>query len=219
MWLMNYITKNSITAPKAEKGGVKSSGNTVSVDSSEEHRGIKCCVPYGFASVVPVGESAVVLPLANGEVSLGVLAKNVELDEGEVMLSSKGGASIVLKNEAGFLSTARRCSMRDTMIKNGDIVIGSSGNTVLLEGSDAKFQQAVLCISAKLGGFVYDRDFGSKVLLQDKTLSAKQTELLANESLAKMKNTYASVKSVGRQITIDLTVDDITREVQINGNL
>ena len=26
MWLMNYITKNSITAPKAEKGGVKSSG-------------------------------------------------------------------------------------------------------------------------------------------------------------------------------------------------
>ena len=107
--------------------------------------------------------------------------------------------------------------MRDTMIKNGDIVIGSSGNTVLLEGSDAKFQQAVLCISAKLGGFVYDRNFGSKVLLQDKTLSAKQ--MLANESLAKMKNTYASVKSVGRQITIDLTVDDITRKVQINGNL
>lgn len=48
--------------------------------------------------------------------------------------------------------------MRDTMIKNGDIVIGSSGNTVLLEGTDAKFQQAVLCISAKLGGFVYDRN-------------------------------------------------------------
>ena len=105
--------------------------------------------------------------------------------------------------------------MRDTMIKNGDIVIGSSGNTVLLEGTDAKFQQAVLCISAKLG----DRNFGSKVLLQDKTLSAKQTELLANESLAKMKNTYASVKSVGKTITIDLTVDDITRKVQINGNL
>lgn len=58
--------------------------------------------------------------------------------------------------------------MRDTMIKNGDIVIDSSGNTVLLEGTDAKFQQAVLCISAKLGGFVYDRNFGSKVLLQDK---------------------------------------------------
>ena len=107
--------------------------------------------------------------------------------------------------------------MRDMMIKNGDIVIGSSGNTVLLEGSDAKFQQAVLCISAKLGGFVYDRNLGSKVLLQDKTLSAKQTELLANESLAEMENAFASIKNVGRKITIDLTVDGITREVQING--
>lgn len=36
-------------------------------------------MPYGFASVVPVGESAVVLPLANGEVSLGVLAKMLNL--------------------------------------------------------------------------------------------------------------------------------------------
>ncbi len=99
MWLMNYITKNSITAPKAERGGVKSSGNTVSVDSSEEHREIKCCVPYGFASVVPVGESADVLPLANGEESLSVLAKNVELEEGEVMLVSMGEPCIVLTND------------------------------------------------------------------------------------------------------------------------
>lgn len=109
--------------------------------------------------------------------------------------------------------------MRDTMIKNGDIVIGSSGSTVLLEGLDAKFQQAVICISAKLGGFVYDRELGSTVILQGETLSVKQLELLANESLAEIENTFASVKSVGKTITIDLTVDDITREVQINGNL
>lgn len=120
------------------------------------------------------------------------------------MLSSKGGASIVLKMTAGFLSTARRCSMRDTMIKNGDIVIGSSGNTVLLEGSDAKFQQAVLCISAKLGGFVYDRNFGSKVLLQDKTLSAKQTELLANESLAKMKIPMQALSRLAERLRLTL---------------
>lgn len=75
--------------------------------------------------------------------------------------------------------------MRDTMIKNGDIVIGSSGNTVLLEGTDAKFQQAVLCISAKLGGFVYDRNFGSKVLLQDKTLSQSRPNCLPMNRLQK----------------------------------
>lgn len=109
--------------------------------------------------------------------------------------------------------------MRDTMIKNGDIVIGSSGSTVLLEGLDAKFQQAVICISAKLGGFVYDRELGSTVALQSKTLSAKQLELLANESLAEIENTFASVKETGDVIVIDLTIDGITREVQINGNL
>lgn len=109
--------------------------------------------------------------------------------------------------------------MRDTMIKNGDIVIGSSGSTVLLEGLDAKFQRAVICISAKLGGFVYDRELGSTVILQSKTLSAKQLELLANESLAEMENTFASVKETGDVIVIDLTIDGITREVQINGNL
>lgn len=75
--------------------------------------------------------------------------------------------------------------MRDTMIKNGDIVIGSSGNTVLLEGTDAKFQQAVLCISAKLGGFVYDRNLGSKVLLQDKTLSQSRLNCLPMNRLQK----------------------------------
>ena len=41
------------------------------------------------------------------------------------------------------------------MIKNGDTVINSSGSTVLLEGLDAKFQQAVICISAKLGAVSY----------------------------------------------------------------
>lgn len=109
--------------------------------------------------------------------------------------------------------------MRDTMIKNGDIVIGSSGSTVLLEGLDAKFQQAVICISAKLGGFVYDRELGSTVILQGEILSVKQLELLANESLAEIENTFASVKETGDVIVIDLTIDGITREVQINGNL
>lgn len=109
--------------------------------------------------------------------------------------------------------------MRDTMIKNGDIAIGSSGSTVLIEGVDAKFQQAVICITAKLGRFIYDRNLGSAVFLQSETPSAKQLELLANESLAGMENTFASVKKAGKKITIDLTVDKITREVQINGYL
>lgn len=103
MWLMNYITKNSINEPRAEKGGIKSTGSTVSVESSEEHRELESCMPYGIVSVPPSGEAAVVLPINGGEVNLGVIAKNKGISAGEVMLFSKGGASIVLKNDGRVL--------------------------------------------------------------------------------------------------------------------
>ena len=48
-----------------------------------------------------------VLPLADGEVSLGVLTQAHSLDEGELMLYSKGGASIVLKNDGRVLINGR----------------------------------------------------------------------------------------------------------------
>lgn len=104
MWLTGYITRNSMNSKNAVKGNVSSSkNNRVSVESSCEHKQLKTCVPYGLASVPPVGESAVVLPLEDGELSLGVVAKTHNLDEGEVMLFSKGGASIVLKNNGKVL--------------------------------------------------------------------------------------------------------------------
>lgn len=49
-------------------------------------------------SIAPTGEKAVVLPLDDGEVGLGVIKDSISLEEGEVMLYSKGGASITLKN-------------------------------------------------------------------------------------------------------------------------
>lgn len=104
MWLMNYITKNSITAPNAQKGNVTSANaDNVAVVSSGEHKKLRNCMPYGIFSRAPVGEQAVVLPLDDGEVGIGVVAKNRAVEEGEVMLFSKGGASIVLKNDGRVL--------------------------------------------------------------------------------------------------------------------
>lgn len=108
MWLMSYITKNSIAAPSAEKGEL--SVNAVSgtaVASSGEHKGLELCFPYGVVSVPPNGERAVVLPLDSGEVGLGVIAEGHALEEGELMLYSKGGASIVLKNNGKVLINGR----------------------------------------------------------------------------------------------------------------
>lgn len=104
MWLMSYITKNSITSPNAVKGNVKKNSNDgIAVTSSGEHKRLKTCLPYGVVSIPPTGERAVVLPLDDGEVSLGVIAKNMGLEDGEVMLYSKGGASIILKNDGNVV--------------------------------------------------------------------------------------------------------------------
>ncbi len=104
MWLMNYITNNSITAPRAVKGELSvSEANGVAVTASGEHKQLEMCFPYGIVSVAPAGEQAVVLPLEDGEVGLGVIAGGVGLSEGELMLFSKGGASIVLKNDGRVL--------------------------------------------------------------------------------------------------------------------
>ena len=105
MWLLSYITKNSLAPPNAVKGNVYENGTAVT--ASGEHRSLRMCLPYGIASIPPKNECAVVPPLDDGEVSLGVLADTEGLQEGELMLSSSGGASIVLKNDGRVLINGR----------------------------------------------------------------------------------------------------------------
>lgn len=105
MWLLNYITNNSIEPPNAVKGNVYEKGTAVT--ASGEHRSLRSCMPYGIVSIPPKNECAVVLPLDDGEVSLGVLADTDGLQEGELMLKSRGGASIVLKNNGKVLINGR----------------------------------------------------------------------------------------------------------------
>ena len=106
MWLMSYMTKNSITPPNAVKGDVQGNDGS-SVRSSGEHKNLPICAPYGVFSIPPSGERAVVLPLDAGEVSVGVISSADNLSEGEIMLRSSGGASIVLKNDGTVLINGR----------------------------------------------------------------------------------------------------------------
>ena len=99
MWLLNYVTKNSISAPKPEQGRIKGTVNgKVQVNASSDFRHLPIVAPYGIAYVPPAGESSVVIPVSNREVCAGVIAPKTNLMPGEVMLYSSGGASIVLKN-------------------------------------------------------------------------------------------------------------------------
>ena len=105
MWLLSYMTKNSLEPPGAAKGNVYENGTSVA--ASGEHRSLRACLPYGVCSIPPKNECAVVLPLDDGEVSLGVLADTSDLQEGELKLCSAGGASIVLKNDGRVLINGR----------------------------------------------------------------------------------------------------------------
>lgn len=104
MWLMNYITKNSMTVPIAVKGNVSNTNDgDLSIESSEQHKQLRACLPYGVYSVPPIGARAVVLPLDDGEINIGTISSTGEIEAGEIMLKSSGGASLYLKNDGTVL--------------------------------------------------------------------------------------------------------------------
>lgn len=99
--LGNQNTSNRISAEFAEisvckNGRVNTKGAVPIVNS-------QVIAPYGIAFAVPNGEKTVMLPVGNTAVCLGVVQQANNLQQGEVMLYSLGGASIVLKNDGRVL--------------------------------------------------------------------------------------------------------------------
>ena len=79
MWIAENLSKNSINKPTAESGNVVMSeiGNNAII-ASGEHIG---------------------LPLADKEVCVGVISEVSSVQPGEILLKSKGGAEVYLKND------------------------------------------------------------------------------------------------------------------------
>lgn len=69
--------------------------------------GISPVLPYGMIYSIPKGEKAITIPIGNTAACLGVLKPNENLEVGEVMLYSAGGASIILKNDGSVLINGR----------------------------------------------------------------------------------------------------------------
>lgn len=100
MWLMNYITKNSISDTRAEQGSVGTAcDGKIQVNASSDFRNVPIVAPYGIAYVPPSGEKSIVLPTNNGNMCVGIVAPLNDLKPGEIMLYSAGGASLILKND------------------------------------------------------------------------------------------------------------------------
>ena len=100
MWILNYITQNTIPDKAAEKGLIKGSlDGRVEVNASSDFKSIPIAAPYGIAYVPPEGEKSVVVSASGDDICLGTIIGNKGLKPGEIMLFSKGGATLTLSND------------------------------------------------------------------------------------------------------------------------
>lgn len=113
--------------------------------------------------------------------------------------------------------------MTDVKINNGDVVVDSTGRYEMISDKDALFQRAQICIGARLGGFIYDRQTGSDIrsIDSESEFAKENAELIINEALAQFENTTAAVKEYGDIIRLTITIDDESRdtEVHLYGNI
>ena len=108
MWISRYVTGHSFPSDSPSVGEVRSAGTKVTVSAATDHLGVECAAPYGIAYVPPIGARSLILPTDSGDVYLGVIGAPAEpLEQGELMLYSAGGASIVLKNDGRVLINGR----------------------------------------------------------------------------------------------------------------
>ena len=103
MWLSKMVSKNT-SASRAQKGNITISGSAdVEALATEGARKITAYTPYGYSSAAPVGEEVAVIPSDDGKIALGTKCKDAEIESGEVMITSLGGAKIILKNDGSVV--------------------------------------------------------------------------------------------------------------------
>ncbi|MEE3492434.1 hypothetical protein [Ruminococcus sp.] len=112
MWINEYMTGRSFSAAGASAGEIRSANNgSVSVSATRDYGALPLIAPAGIAYVPVAGAPTVVMEGAGGAVCLGVaVTPREELQPGELMLYSAGGASIVLKNSGKVLINGREVS-------------------------------------------------------------------------------------------------------------
>lgn len=104
MWISRMISSKT-SDEKAEKGRVISNydGN-MEIGSSLLSKSISEYTPYGYNVSVPIGEEVIIVNSTDGQVALGTKSDaSARLENGEIKISSKGGASIILKNDGSVV--------------------------------------------------------------------------------------------------------------------
>lgn len=107
MWILERIVGNK-NSTEAKSGEITNTdGNNISAVGTEEYSRLPMISPYGIISFPPKGEKTVVLSYDFGKVCLGALSYPTGLEEGEILLRSRGGAEIKLCNNGKVLINGR----------------------------------------------------------------------------------------------------------------
>lgn len=104
MWISRMIASKLIDE-KAEKGRVITNNDgQMEAGSTLFSKNISEYAPYGYQVSVPTGEEVIIVNSTDGQIALGT--KNIpsnQLENGEIKISSKGGANIILKNDGSVV--------------------------------------------------------------------------------------------------------------------
>lgn len=122
MWLSKKIVKSN-SDNVAESGTVTiTSSNSIEANSTVNARNLPTYAPYGYNTVTPVGEQVILVPSSDGQVAVGSRCVENALESGEVCIKSKGGATVMLKNDGSVVINSL------VIDKNGVINNGSENS-------------------------------------------------------------------------------------------
>lgn len=109
MWMNEYIAARSGNREGTAIGQVGDAVNgRVSVSATRDYHRLPMLLPAGIVCIPTQGAPTVVMETPGGAVCAGVITQPPDdLKPGELMLSSAGGATVVLKNDGRVLINGR----------------------------------------------------------------------------------------------------------------
>lgn len=116
----------------------------------------------------------------------------------------------------------------DTKIENGDMVLDSTGAPVYIDGTEELWQRAMFCITAKKGGFMYNKAMGSEAVTSVLTeRDRKNLEARLKEAVVDITGLEVCLSSaeelvdgtIKAEVTFLSDGEEINQEVFFDGEL
>jgi phage gp45-like len=113
MWISGKIGGTRGAEGAVVAGQVTGGQNArIAAQGETEYRGLPLAAPWGIAYLPPFGASAVIVGGAEHPVCVGTVVEEQNLQPGELLLFSAGGARICLKNSGEVIINGQTFAAR-----------------------------------------------------------------------------------------------------------